>query len=189
MKRYMKLLFGIAALMLAAAIPAQAQLVFSNTQTINLSLAAAESYSITATPGSITLNPVSGTPGAYTASGPISVTTNFNLATSRTELALGAWLGSVNAALAGPGGNIPSSDFTATFAGVQPSSSACTITGGNFAGEVFGAMCGGWQPAGSPMTFWSGTQTETVMLSLAGVPTTLTPGAYTGTITFEAEVD
>lgn len=174
----------LAAVLMFIALPAFAQNQYSNQQTVNLALNVSESVTLSATPGTITFTPGPG--GTATASGPISVVTTYNLGASRTSLLVGLWLGSSTAALSNGTTNIPSSDVLASNSSFT--NSPCTGTNmsgnGSFPGSVAGAYCANYQVIGAGGG--AGVNTSAVTLALAGLPTNLGPGSYTGTVVFQA---
>jgi spore coat protein U-like protein len=185
-------LVGLVAILVLAAIPAQAQApaLTATAAPVNLSLSIGESLTISASPSSIAFGSYNSSLGTATASGPITVQTNWNLAAGHSDIYVLGWLGSASAALSGPQ-NIPSSDIFSSTNGAT--AVPCTDSFNLSApGYVSGAGCpngGGGHYLGA--TALSGpsnsSQTDTIVLSLSGA-TNLSAGSYSGTITFQADV-
>jgi hypothetical protein len=168
------------------ALPCAATQVTSNTASVALSMNVSESLSITATPATISFTP-SGT--TATASGPITVTTSWQLNSTRASLYTAAYFSTPSSALANGSSLIPSSDV---FASVDSATAAaCSGTSLPMAGlGISGGMCGtngiifngGSQLSGGTFT---GSHSDTILLSMQGLPT-LNAGSYSGTLTIVA---
>lgn len=159
----------------------------SNVPSVILNMTVGETLSVTATPANVTFtyNPNAG--GTATASGPIAVTTTWNLGGSRTSLNTYIWLSSATAALSGPA-NIPSSEVfaqvnsgavtactgTIAAAGVGASGAACALNGANSLLH--------WTFPGTALNSSSSDNVTLSLSGLGGIPT----GSYTGTLNIEA---
>jgi hypothetical protein len=175
MKRITVLLITLALCL----VPAQAQAVTvnSNVQTVALTMTVGESITLSATPATITFT-YDGS-NAATASGPVTVTTSWQLASGHTSVYESAYFSSTTA-LTGPS-SIPTSQFMQKIDGTG-TPSACNVSG-NFSTT---ASC---QPiinttTVTPLTL-SG-RTDTLLFSLSGVGI-LGAGSYTGTINIAAQ--
>lgn len=150
----------------------------STVATTALSLTVNESISVSATPGTITFTYGS---GAATASGPISVTTTWSAASTRTQVITLAFFSSASAALTGPS-SIPTSQVFAAVNGAA--NAACTLTSTAIPALTASAVCPTVFQQNSPVPS-SGTNTSSVVLLLSGLGT-LAPGTFSGTLNIES---
>lgn len=174
----MKNLFRTAlAMILAVALsgaPAMAQIP-SNVATVNLSMTIQSSLTVAATPANITFNYTGG--GNATASGPINITTTWNLG-SPEILAVMAYFSSTTA-LTGPNSIMVSQVFASANGG---GSTACT---GTFTNQVPASTPGATCFVNSAQTVsGTGSENDSLLLSLQNL--TPTPGTYTGVLNISA---
>src|SRR5690348_3629079 len=101
----------------------------SNTANVNLNAVLAETLTVSATPGTVNFNlvptgPVSGTT-------PVSITTQWALASTRTKLAVWAYFSTTTALTNGAGNNIPNTSVSGNpdSTGLQPFSATNPFNG------------------------------------------------------------
>ncbi len=151
----------------------------SNAAAVSLSFTVNGSLTVAATPGAITFTPTDASHA--TASGPISVTTSWNLQGSGSSIWTVAYFSSSTAALTDGTANIPASSVFASING--GAASACTLTNVNVAAAKSGATC--------PTIFTAngiaaqGTNTGSLLLSLSS-PSQFLATTYNGVITISA---
>jgi hypothetical protein len=170
-------------LTLGLVLPADAQAIVSSTSTVQLSYVVGESITVTGAPPSLTF---SGSPNPVT--GPLSVTTSWVLAASRTHLDTNLFFASATAALTdGSGHNIAASTVQANLNG--GAFSPCnTNPAADVAGvAVAGATCNvgfGVAITGANLT---SSHTDTFILQLlASGLSGLPAGTYTGQLNIVA---
>ncbi|HEY0705128.1 MAG TPA: hypothetical protein VGD60_20350 [Candidatus Acidoferrales bacterium] len=175
-----------AVMILAPATTLQADQILSNAQTVNLSFSVNESLTLSCTPAAVTFsyNAVAGT---GTASGPISCTSTWALASTRTQLFGYAYFATPGAALADATTNVPTSEVFASMDGgaVQP----CTGTDTTISTIPVGGLCSGFNPLSGPLSNpvnLTGTHTNTILLSLANLGQ-LSVGSYAGVLQIQLE--
>lgn len=181
---------------------AQAQTLQSSQQSVALSMSVPQSITVTATPANISFNYSASNGGTATSSGPIQVVTTAAIAAGSHYLLVYAWFNSPAAALVGPQ-NIPSSSVFASTTGPSAfgatNQGAVACTGGSDQGiGVSGGQCGANSyanyadmPLDGAATGGGATGslvlTDTVSLSMQNLGA-LSPGSYTGTLNFQAEI-
>jgi hypothetical protein len=169
---------GVALILLSVSPRLSAQQLASNTASVALSMNIGESVSVSATPGNISFN-YSVANGSATASGPISVTTQWSLASTRSSLFTFAGFSSTTG-LMGPGSTvIPTSDVFAAYDG--GTANPCNGSSGMFpTGQACSAV-----PlfnAGSGLSgIFAGSHTDSILLSLSGLGA-IPAGNYAGTL-------
>jgi hypothetical protein len=178
MKARLKLfaVFAVSALLLLLPMSSAMASTSSNVATVALSVTVTNSITIAATPGNISFTAPSGA-----ASGPISITANWNLSNASTNFVLDAYFLTPTAALTGPT-SIPSSSVfgsvnsgTATAFTATDSSNTAATVGGTL--QIFRGSIAA-----------TGTQTDSLLLSINGLSGT-TPGTYTGTLNISAQAN
>jgi len=178
MTKKLAVLFLSALLLMAIPAQAQATQINSTSVSVTLSLSVGESITAAVTPATITFAPNG------VASGPITVTTSWNIGTGHSSINTIAWFSSTTAALSGPS-NIPTSQTFASINGGTPT--ACTLPSiGSIVGVgLSGALC--------PQVFLgagsagAGSHSDSVLLSLSGLGS-LPAGTWAGAINFESVV-
>lgn len=150
--------------------------VASNTATVSLSANVAESLTVSATPASLTFN-LSGA-----ASSPITITSTYNVNSSRINFAVAGYFSS-STALTNSGPTISTSQVFGSMDG--GAAVACNGTA-DFGpvGQIPNACP---RAAKSLSGVFSGTFTDTLTLSIPGLGS-MTPGAYTGVINISAAI-
>jgi hypothetical protein len=181
-----KLITTIMALMLMAAPFASANSGTSNAANVSLSLTIPTSFTVSATPASITFDQNGN------ASGPITVTTQWNLVSAIGDyIEVDAYFASTDALLGAtsPNDKIPSS---AVFASMNAGAAAPCNGSGNAATGVGAATAGA--NCGSVFRIQSlaanqGSHTDNVTLSIpsASTPGAIIPDTYAGTLTFSGQ--
>jgi len=150
----------------------------SNTATVALSMPVNASLTVTATPASISFTPTDSTHA--TASGPISVTTSWNLTDSDT-VETAAYFTSATSALTNGTSIIPPSSIKASVDGGTVA--VCSQTIAMVTGAKAGATCPAiFTQATAPLT---GTSTDTLLLSINHTAP-FVAGTYSGIITISA---
>jgi hypothetical protein len=187
MKKLLAVFLSLVLVMFA--VPASASNINTPVSSVSLSYTVGESLTLTVTSGPTAAFTLA---GGIPTSTPITVSTAWNVANTRTELFIVTYLSSTTAALAGGGVSIPSSDVFASDNG-NPSV-ACTKSAPNGLG-IAGAGC---SPDGSngafslPLTSasnnFTGTQNDSWVLTLQNLPANLPAGTYAGTINFVAMI-
>jgi hypothetical protein len=170
------MILGALALLLALAPASHAQ-VNSNTATVNLNAVLAETITIAAGPATVNFTLVPN--GTAAGSAPVSVTTQWSLATTRTDIGLYAYFSTANALTDGAGDNIPTGSVT----GSVDSAPAGTFTGATPFGAngmtVFSQTLG----VGS----YNSTRSDTIDLSIDTTGLGLPSATYTGTLNLQAQ--
>jgi hypothetical protein len=168
-----------AALMFAPA----ADAIVSSVANVQLSYVVGESITITGAPPTLTF---SGAP--VPATGPLTVTTTWVLASTRTRVDLAIFFQTPSAALTdGSGNNIPTSQVFANinggsfspcnFSGVAPELTAASVAGG---------MCAANTSVQITSANVTGSRSDTVVLQLQGLSAALPAGTYTGQVSLIA---
>jgi hypothetical protein len=176
-KNQLWLAVAVAALMLALAPGASAQL-NSNQATVNLNAVLGEAVTVSAGPG--TVNFALAAAGIANGSSPVSITTSWVLASSRTGVSLHAYFSSAVALTDGSGNNIPTSNVE-----------------GSVNGGGFGSFTGGAGPFGTesiqvfnvaitPVNVNS-SRTDSLDLRINTTGLGLPAGTYTGVLNIQAQ--
>lgn len=170
------MLAAVLALGLSGA-PAFAQ-IGSNVATVQLSMTIAPSLTLTATPGNVSFTYAN---GSATASGPIQITTTYNLPNSPQEsLAVMAYFSNASAALVGANNSISAANVLASANGgaALPCNQDHTNQGPIW---VPGATC---FVNSANTVFGSGTEGDSLLLSLQNVSSM--PDTYSGVLNISA---
>jgi hypothetical protein len=174
--------------LLFAPMASQANTMYATPSTVSLTMNVSETLSVSCTPASVsfTYNP-SGA-GSATASGPISCVTTWSIGPSRAAITSDSWVGSASAALTNGVTNIPASQVFASLNGA--SAVPCTGNDGAMTGETPNGQCSNWFETSSttPALTLTGNRTDTVLLSLNNLGSTLQPGSYSGVFSYSAYV-
>ncbi len=160
---------------------ANAQAIVSAVSQVQISYQIGESVSVTGVPPSLTF---SGSP--VPATGPLSVTINWQLAATRTRVDLAVYFATTTALTDGSGHNIPTSSVFAninggTFSPCNSSAVAPELT----ASVTAGAVCGANDNVVITSSNLSGSKTDTVVLQLQSLPS-LPAGTFTGQVSLIA---
>lgn len=177
--RFQKLwmVLGALALVGVMAAPSHAQ-VNSNNATVALNATLAESITVTAGPGTVTftLAPT----GTSAGSAPVSITTAWSLASTRTGISLYAYFSSGNALTDGAGHNIPTTNVSGSVNGGATSAFTAATPFAANGKTVFSQAVG----AG---TFSGSRGPDTIDLSITTTGLGLPSGSYTGTLNIQAQ--
>jgi hypothetical protein len=174
--------FAVSALAMAfVAVPAShAQALNSNAPTVLLNAPLAESLTVAAGPGTVTFALAPN--GPANGSAPVSVTTTWALAKTRTSVKLYAYFASATALTDGAGDNIPTSSVTGSInGGAAAAFTTATPFGANGLAAIFTAAIGG---AG---TFNSTHGPDTIGLTINTAGLGLPAATYTGTLNIQAQ--
>lgn len=167
---------GAVALVLAVAPASHAQL-NSNVATVNLNAVLGESLTISAGPATVNFTLVPN--GVANGSAPVSVTTTWALAATRTNVALYAYFSTTDALTDGAGNNIPAANVGGSV-NSGPSGAFSNVTPfSNFGMSVFSQALG----VGSYNTNRADTIDLTIDTAGLGLPS----ATYTGTLNLEAQ--
>jgi len=151
----------------------------SNNATVNLNAPLAESLTVTASPATVNFTLVPN--GTANGSAPVSITTTWALARTRTSVKLYAYFSSTNALTDGSGDNIPAANVT----GAVNSGTAQPFTGttafSNFGLTVFS------QTIGAAGTFNSSHGPDTIALTINTAALALPAATYTGVLNIQAQ--
>jgi len=173
---------GLAATVMAFAfVPASHAQLNSGASTVNLNAPLAESLTIAAGPATVTFAlPPSGT---ATGSAPVSITTTWALAKTRTSVKLYAYFSTGNALTDGAGDNIP----VANVSGSVNGASATAFTGATPYGGATGMTV--FTQAISPTTgpFNSSHGPDTIALTITTTGLALPAATYTGVLNVQAQ--
>lgn len=198
MKKVLASLSGLL-LAFALAVPVFAQTYQSAPATATLSLTVPEVLSVTVSPATIlfTYNSANGTASANSA---LTVSSAWNVASTRTGLYTEVFVQGSTNALVGPS-NIPASEVFAAFGAASPyactattgfdgTSQDCTPNGANITSNGFSSSGSNSNYTGNSNAGnvpFNGSGSFPITFSLANLPA-LQPGSYTGTVTVELEV-
>lgn len=181
MKRFVQLFtIALSLLVLASPYPVAAAQINSNAATVTLNVSIPESLSLSCTPSSISFTGTGGS--SIQASAPISCTTTWNLANTRTSLNVYQYFSTNN-----PIGNanVMANFFWASVDGGTLTAFGSTQqTNAGFSG-YFGPNLLSISSVGANQP--SGNHTDTTTLTLTGA-NTLPPGTYSGTLNIQAVV-
>ena len=160
-------------------VPASHAQLNSNTATVNLNAPLAESLTVAAGPG--TVNFVLVPNGPANGNAPVSITTTWALAKTRTSVKLYAYFASANALTDGAGDNIPTANVTGSVNGgaAAPFTSATPFAANGM--TVFTQAIGG---AG---TFNSNHGPDTIALTINTAGLALPAATYTGVLNIQAQ--
>ena len=176
--RFHKLCVTLGALALALAFaPASHAQLNSNVATVNLNAVLGESLTVSAGPATVNFTLVPN--GVANGSAPVSVTTTWALAATRTNVALYAYFSTGNALTDGAGNNIPSSNVGGSVnAGPSGVFTGATPFGANGM-TVFSQAVG----VGS----YNSNRADTIDLTIDTTGLGLPSATYTGTLNIQAQ--
>jgi hypothetical protein len=179
-----------AALVLAFVVPANAVVTAtSGIQTVNMSMGVGESLSLAISGGPVVFN-YNLAAGTASTSNVLSITETYNLSASSGGFAVSAWVSSPTSALSSGSVNIPSSNLFGKVGAFAPAAFTTNGASTNMTDPnvVLGAALTIFDSANTPTHTSAGTATQTLTLSLSGLPS-LAPGSYVGTLNIEAVTD
>jgi len=180
MRYSQKSLMVLSALVLAfLMVPASRAQVNSNVATVNLNAPLAESVTVVAGPGTVnfTLAPN----GPATGSAPVTITTSWALAKTRTSVKLYAYFSSATALTDGAGDNIPNTSVKGSInGGALTVFNTATPYGGNFGVTVFNQVI---TAANANSTHGP----DTVALTIDTTGLALPAALYTGVLNIQAQ--
>ncbi len=169
--------FAVIGLLLLLPVQSAMASTASNVATVALSLTISNSVTISASPASITFDPITGA-----ASAPIQITSSWNLQTPSSNFQIAAWFASPSSALSNGVINIPSSQITGSNGGGPlPFTGTDTSVSAAVAGATVAVLPSTSIPA-------SGNRTDTLTLAITGL-STQAPGSYTGTVNIAAQAN
>lgn len=174
-----RLVLGALALVLVMSQASHAQALNSNVATVNLNAPLAESLTVAAGPATVNFTLVPN--GSASGSAPVSVTTTWALAKTRTSVKLYAYFSSANALTDGAGDNIPTSSVTGSVNGAAAAPFTSATPFGANGMTVFSSVIGA---AG---TFNSSHGPDTIALSINTTGLTLPAATYTGVLNIQAQ--
>jgi hypothetical protein len=173
-----RLILGALGLVLTMSQVSHAQL-NSGASTVNLNAPLAESLTLAAGPATVNFALVPN--GAAAGNVPVSITTTWALAKTRTSVKLYAYFSTTNALTDGAGDNIPAANVTGSVNG----GAAAAFTGATpytaFGITVFN------QVIGAAGTFNSSHGPDTIALSINTTGLTLPAATYTGVLNVQAQ--
>ena len=177
-----RLVLGALALALVAGQASHAQALNSNVATVNLNAPLTESLTVSAGPATVNFALVPN--GSANGSAPVSITTTWALAKTRTSVKLYAYFASANALTDGAGDNIPVANVTGSinggaagaFTGATPFSGSTGVT-------VF------TQAIGAAGTFNSSHGPDTIALTINTAGLALPAATYTGVLNIQAQAN
>jgi hypothetical protein len=162
-------------------VPASHAQLNSGASTVNLNAPLAESLTVSAGPATVNFAlPPSGTANG---SAPVTITTNWALAKSRTSVKLYAYFSTANALTDGVGDNIPVANVTGSVNG----GAAAAFTGATPYGGATGMTV--FTQAISPTTgpFNSSHGPDTIALTISTTGLSLPAATYTGVLNIQAQ--
>lgn len=174
----LRLAVGAIGLVLVMSQASHAQL-NSNNATVNLNAPLAESLTVAAGPATVNFTLVPN--GAAAGSAPVSITTTWALAKTRTSVKLYAYFSSANALTDGAGDNIPTSNVTGSVNGGAAAAFTSATPFGANGMTVFTQAIGG---AG---TFNSSHGPDTIGLTINTTGLALPAATYTGVLNIQAQ--
>jgi hypothetical protein len=173
---------GLAATFMAFAfVPASHAQLNSGASTVNLNAPLAESLTVSAGPATVTFAlPPS---GSANGSAPVSITTTWALAKTRTSVKLYAYFSTGNALTDGAGDNIPVANVTGSVNG----GAAAAFTGATPYGGATGMTV--FTQAISPITgpFNASHGPDTIALTITTTGLSLPAASYTGVLNVQAQ--
>jgi hypothetical protein len=162
-------------------VPASHAQLNSNNATVNLNAKLSESLTVAAGPATVNFTPLA--PNGPTAGdNPVSITTTWALAKTRTSVKLYAYFGSVNALTDGAGDNIPVANVTGSVNG----GAAAAFTGATPFGGATG-MTVFTQAIGGAGTFNSSHGPDTIAMTINTAGLALPAATYTGVLNVQAQ--
>ncbi|HXU22051.1 MAG TPA: hypothetical protein VN788_15820 [Verrucomicrobiae bacterium] len=169
-----------AGLLALAMVPrSNAQALNSNTANVNLNAVLAETLTVSATPGTVNFNLVPSGPVSGTT--PVSITTQWALASTRTKLAVWAYFSTTTALTNGAGNNIPNTSVSGNpdSTGLQPFSAT----------NPFNGLATGVQIYNTAITAANvnSTHSDSLNLQIDTTGLNLPAGTYTGVLNIEAQ--
>jgi hypothetical protein len=173
------LFLGAMGLALAVSQPSYAQALNSGPSTVNLNATLGESLTISAGPALVNFTLVPN--GSATGSAPVSITTSWALAKTRTSVALYAYFTSATALTDGAGDNIPTSSVTGSVNGGAAAAFTATTPFSANGLTVF------TQALTSTGPFNSSHGPDTVGLTINTTGLALPAATYTGILTIQAQ--
>jgi len=172
-----RLILGAAALVLTMSQASHAQL-NSNNATVNLNAVLGESLTVAAGPA--TVNFALAANGPANGSAPVSITTSWALAKTRTTVKLYAYFSSANALNDGAGDNIPTSKVTGSVNGAAAAPFTSATPFGANGMTVFSVTLGA-------ATFNSTHGPDTIALTIDTTGLGLPAATYTGVLNIQAQ--
>jgi hypothetical protein len=173
-----RLILGAAALVLTMGQASHAQY-NSNNASVNLNATLTEALTVTASPATVNFTLVPN--GTATGSAPVSITTTWALAKTRTSVKLYAYFASANALTDGVGDNIPSANVTgAVNGGAAAAFTSATPLAAN-------GMTVFTQAIGAAGTFNSSHGPDTIGLVINTAGLALPAATYTGVLNVQAQ--
>jgi hypothetical protein len=173
-----RLILGALGLVLTMSQVSHAQL-NSSVSTVNLNAPLAESLTVSAGPATVNFALIPN--GSAAGSAPVSITTTWALAKTRTSVKLYAYFATTNALTDGAGDNIPAANVTGSVNG----GAAAAFTGATpytaFGMTVF------TQAIGAAGTFNSSHGPDTIGLTINTTGLNLPAATYTGVLNIEAQ--
>ena len=176
--KLLRLVLGAVVLMLAMSQASHAQL-NSTVATVNLNAPLAESLTVAAGPATVNFTLVPN--GSATGSAPVSITTTWALAKTRTSVKLYAYFSTANALADGAGDNIPTANVTGSVNGAAATAFTAVTPFAANGMTVFTQAIGG---AG---TFNSSHGPDTIALTINTSGLSLPAATYTGVLNIQAQ--
>lgn len=170
----------IAAFVALAMVPrTYGQALNSNVANVNLNAVLAETLTVAATPGTVTFNLVPS--GPVSGNTPVSVTTQWALASTRTSLSVWAYFSTTTALTNGVGNNIPNTSVSGNpdGAGLQTFSTTNPFNGLATGVQIFST--------GISSANVNSKQTDSLALQIDTTGLNLPSGTYSGVLNIEAQ--
>jgi hypothetical protein len=169
----------VAGLLALAMVPRTYAQVNSNTANVNLNAVMNETLTVAATPGTVTFNLVPN--GPVSGNSPVSITTQWALASGRTGVQLWAYFTNTTALTDGTGNNIPNTSVSGNpnGAGLSQFNAANPFNGANTGVQVFNYAI-------SSAADLNVTRTDSLALQIDTTGLGLPAGTYTGVLNIQA---
>lgn len=170
----------IAGLLALAMVPqSYGQAVNSNVANVNLNAVMAETLTVSATPGTVNFNLVPN--GPVSGNTPVSITTQWALASTRTKVSLWAYFSTTTALTNGVGNNIPNTSVSGNpnGGGLQPFTTTNPFNSANTGVQVFSVAISAAN--------LNVTRTDSLALQIDTTGLGLPAGTYTGVLNIEAQ--
>jgi hypothetical protein len=174
-----KLAVVVGLLALAMVPRTYAQALNSGTANVNLNAVMNETLTVTATPGTVNFNLVPN--GPVSGNSPVSITTQWALAGTRTSVALWAYFSNTTALTNGTGSNIPNTSVSGNpnGAGLSPFTATNPFNSANTGVQIFNYAI--TSAAGLNVT-----RTDSLALQIDTTGLGLPAGTYTGVLNIQA---
>ncbi len=174
-----KYLAGLSVLVLAFVSVSYGQALNSSVANVNLNATLAESLTVAASPATVNFTLAPNGPAAGSA--PVSITTNWALASTRTSVSLFAYFSSTAALTDAGGTTIPNTAVSGNpnGAGLQPFTTANPFNGANTGLQIFNVAITGANVNTS--------RTDSLALQIDTTGLGLPAGTYTGILNIEAQ--